>query len=245
MIMEYAEGGELFNYIIDKGYLSEDESRYIFQQMIDAIYYLHKMGICHRDLKPENILFDSKDKKRIKIIDFGLSNLYINSNQKKDLLETPCGSPGYAPPEMILGKKYEGLMTDLWSCGIILFAMMFGCLPFDDFEEEKLYRKIIEGKYEYPKDVNTSEEAKNLINSILVVNPKYRANINDIKNNKWFKMIKMGYNKNKIIDNVKNNRHNNISTVYYLLVKQKLKKGIETESDLISNSFQEYKCSNF
>ena len=265
MIMEYAEGGELFNYIIDKGYLSEDESRYIFQQMIDAIYYLHKMGICHRDLKPENILFDSKDKKRIKIIDFGLSNLYINSNQKKDLLETPCGSPGYAPPEMILGKKYEGLMTDLWSCGIILFAMMFGCLPFDDFEEEKLYRKIIEGKYEYPKDVNTSEEAKNLINSILVVNPKYRANINDIKNNKWFKknykpslglfnsvcdipvsnlivkeMIKMGYNKNKIIDNVKNNRHNNISTVYYLLVKQKLKKGIETESDLISNSFQEY-----
>ena len=265
MIMEYAEGGELFNYIIDKGYLSEDESRYIFQQMIDAIYYLHKMGICHRDLKPENILFDSKDRKRIKIIDFGLSNLYINSNQKKDLLETPCGSPGYAPPEMILGKKYEGLMTDLWSCGIILFAMMFGCLPFDDFEEEKLYRKIIEGKYEYPKDVNTSEEAKNLINSILVVNPKYRANINDIKNNKWFKknykpslglfnsvcdipvsnlivkeMIKMGYNKNKIIDNVKNNRHNNISTVYYLLVKQKLKKGIETESDLISNSFQEY-----
>ena len=265
MIMEYAEGGELFNYIIDKGYLSEDESRYIFQQMIDAIYYLHKMGICHRDLKPENILFDSKDKKRIKIIDFGLSNLYINSNQKKDLLETPCGSPGYAPPEMILGKKYEGLMTDLWSCGIILFAMMFGCLPFDHFEEEKLYRKIIEGKYEYPKDVNTSEEAKNLINSILVVNPKYRANINDIKNNKWFKknykpslglfnsvcdipvsnlivkeMLKMGYNKNKIIDNVKNNRHNNISTVYYLLVKQKLKKGIETESDLISNSFQEY-----
>ena len=78
-------------------------------------------------------------------------------------------------------------MTYLWSCGIILFAMMFGCLPFDDFEEEKLYRKIIEGKYEYPKDVITSEEAKNLINSILVVNPKYRANINDIKNNKWFK----------------------------------------------------------
>jgi serine/threonine protein kinase len=113
MIMEYAEGGELFNYIIDKGYLSEDESRYIFQQMIDAIYYLHKMGICHRDLKPENILFDSKDKKRIKIIDFGLSNLYINSNQIKDLHETPCGSQGYAPPEMNLGKKYEGLMTDL------------------------------------------------------------------------------------------------------------------------------------
>ena len=265
MIMEYAEGGELFNYIIDKGYLSEDESRYIFQQMIDGIYYLHRMGICHRDLKPENILFDTKEKKRIKIIDFGLSNLYIYSNHKKEFLETPCGSPGYAPPEMILGKKYEGILTDIWSCGIILFAMMFGYLPFDDYDEEKLYRKIINGKYEYPKDITVSEEAKNFINSILVVNPKYRANINDIKNNKWFKknykpslglynslceipisnlivkeMMKMGFNKFKIIENIKNNRHNNLSTIYYLLVKQKLKKGIETESDLISNSFQEY-----
>ena len=265
MIMEYAEGGELFNYIIEKGNLSEDESRYIFQQIIDGIYYLHRMGICHRDLKPENILFDTKEKKRIKIIDFGLSNLYIYSNQKKDFLETPCGSPGYAPPEMILGKLYEGIKTDIWSCGIILYAMMFGCLPFDDYEEEKLYQKIIVGKYEYPKDVMVSEEAKNFINSILVVNPKYRASITDIKNNKWFKknykqslglfnsiceipvsnlivneMIKMGYNKDKIIENIKNNRHNNLSTIYYLLVKKNLKKGIETESDLISNSFQEY-----
>jgi len=265
MIMEYAEGGELFNYIIDKGNLSEDESRYIFQQMIDGIYYLHRMGICHRDLKPENILFATKEKKRIKIIDFGLSNLYIYSNTKKDFLETPCGSPGYAPPEMIFGHKYEGILTDIWSCGIILYAMMFGCLPFDDYDEEKLYKKIIEGKFEYPKDITISEEAKNFINSILVVNPKYRANIKDIKNNKWFKknykpsfglfnsiceipvsnlivkeMMKFGYNKNKIIENIKNNRHNNLTTVYYLLVKQKLKKGIETESDLISNSFQEY-----
>jgi len=265
MIMEYAEGGELFNYIIEKGALTEDECRNIFQQIIDGIYYLHRMGICHRDLKPENILFDTKKKKRIKIIDFGLSNLYIYSEKKKDFLETPCGSPGYAPPEMILGEKYDGIMTDIWSCGIILYAMMFGCLPFDDYEEEKLYRKIIEGKYEYPNDIIVSEEAKNFINSILVVNPKHRANINDIKNNKWFNknykpsiglfnsiceipvsniivkdMIKMGYNKNKIVNYIKNNNHNNITTIYYLLVKQKLKKGIETESDLISNCFQEY-----
>ena len=184
MIMEYAEGGELFNYIIEKGSLTEDECRNIFQQIIDGIYYLHRIGICHRDLKPENILFDTKEKKRIKIIDFGLSNLYIYSDEKKDLLETPCGSPGYAPPEMILGKKYCGIMTDIWSCGIILYAMMFGCLPFDDYEEEKLYKKIIEGKYEYPNDIIVSEEAKKFIHSILVVNPKYRANINDIKNNK-------------------------------------------------------------
>ena len=267
MIMEYAEGGELFKYIIEKGYLSEEESRNIFHQIIDGIYYLHRLGICHRDLKPENILFDSKDKKRIKIIDFGLSNLYIysNSEKNKDLLETPCGSPGYAPPEMILGMKYDGIMTDIWSCGIILYAMMFGCLPFDDTEEELLYKKIIKGKYEFPDDINVSKEAKNLINSILVVNPKYRANINDIKNNKWFsqnykpiiglfdsiseipvnnlilkEMVRMGYDENKIVNYIKNNNHNNITTLYYLLVKQKLKKGIETESDLISNCFKEY-----
>ena len=266
MIMEYAEGGELFNYIIEKEHLSEDESREIFQQIIDGIYYLHKMGICHRDLKPENILFASKDRKKIKIIDFGLSNLYIYTDkERKDLLETPCGSPGYAPPEMIYGIKYDGLMTDIWSCGIILFAMLFGCLPFDDYNEEKLYQKIIEGKYEFPNDIKVSKEAKDLVNSILVVDPRYRANIKDIKNNKWFlknykpciglfnsineipisnlilkEMVKMGFNRDKIINNIKNNNHNNLTTLYYLLVKKKLKKGIETESDLISNCFNEY-----
>ena len=196
MIMEYAEGGELFNYIIEKGNLSEKESRNIFQQIIDAIYYLHQIGICHRDLKPENILFDSKDKKRIKIIDFGLSNLYMVGNisnnnilslsSQKDLLETPCGSPGYAPPEMILGCKYDGIMTDIWSSGIILYAMLCGYLPFDDFSEDKLYSKIIKGNYDYPPMIEISDEAKKFINSILVVNPKQRANIEEIKNNKWF-----------------------------------------------------------
>ena len=275
MIMEYAEGGELFSYIIDQGYLSEDESRNIFQQIIDAIYYLHQIGICHRDLKPENILFDSKEKKRIKIIDFGLSNLYIVGNtkdsinlslsNKKELLNTPCGSPGYAPPEMILGCKYDGILTDIWSSGIILYAMLCGCLPFDDFSEEKLYSKIIKGNYEYPPMIQISEEVKNLINSILVINPKQRANINDIKNNKWFKknykptlgifisiseipvsnvivkeMKKRGYDEKKIIDYIKNNNHNSLTIIYYLLVKQKLKKGIGTESDMISNVFQKY-----
>ena len=274
--MEYAEGGELFNYIIDQGCLSEDESRNIFHQIIDAIYYIHQIGICHRDLKPENILFDSKEKKRIKIIDFGLSNLYMAGNttynnnylslsSRKDLLETPCGSPGYAPPEMILGCKYDGIMTDIWSSGIILYAMLCGCLPFDDFSEEKLYSKIIKGSYEYPNMIEISEDAKNFINSILVVDPRQRANIDDIKKNKWFlknykpslglfisiceipvsnlivkEMIKRGYNEKKIIDCIKNNNHNSLTTIYYLLVKQKLKQGIETESDMTSNVFQEY-----
>ena len=273
--MEYAEGGELFNYIISKGSLSEDESRNIFQQIIDAVYYLHQIGICHRDLKPENILFDSKDKKRIKIIDFGLSNLYmagslsnnnnISFSDRKDLLETPCGSPGYAPPEMILGCKYDGIMTDIWSSGVILYAMLCGCLPFDDFSEEKLYFKIIKGNFVYPPMIEISKEVKNLINSILVVNPKQRYSIDDIKNNKWFQknyrpsiglfisiceipvshliieeMKKRGYDEKKVTDCVKNNNHNSLTTIYYLLVKQKLKQGIETESDMISNIFQKF-----
>jgi 5'-AMP-activated protein kinase catalytic alpha subunit len=258
MIMEYAEGGELFNYIIEKGYLSEDESRNIFHQLIDAIYYIHQIGICHRDLKPENILFDSKERTRIKIIDFGLSNLYLAGNvsnpnnnslslsSRKDMLETPCGSPGYAPPEMILGCKYDGIMTDIWSSGIILYAMLFGCLPFDDYSEEKLYSKIIKGNYKYPPNIEVSEEVKHFINSILVVNPRQRATIDDIKNHKWFsknykpslglfisiceiplsnlivkEMQKKGYDEKKIIECVKNNNHNSLTTIYYLLVKKK------------------------
>jgi 5'-AMP-activated protein kinase catalytic alpha subunit len=274
LIMEYAEGGELFTHIIEQGNLSEDESRNIFQQIIDAIDYFHQIGICHRDLKPENILFDTEEKKRIKIIDFGLSNLYIARNSsndnntsftcEKDLLETPCGSPGYAPPEMIIGYKYDGIMTDIWSCGVILYTMLCGCLPFDDYTEDKLYLKIIKGKFYYPPMIKISKEAKNLINSLLVVNPKYRATIKDIKKNKWFsnnykpnfglfisiceipvcdlivkEMKNLGYNEKKIIEYIKNNNHNSITTIYYLLVKKKTKQGIGTESDMISHAFHQ------
>ena len=130
--MEYAEGGELFDYIIKKDHLSEDETRNIFHQIIDSIDYMHQLGISHRDLKPENILLDSSHTK-IKIIDFCLSNLYYTYNNNNiynfdnincdennlndldiDLLQTPCGSPGYAPPEMVLGYSYNGLLTDIW-----------------------------------------------------------------------------------------------------------------------------------
>ena len=273
MIMEYAEGGELFNYILEKKYLSEDESRNIFQQIIDAVYYLHQIGVCHRDLKLENILFSTKKKDKIKIIDFGLSNLYltgVNSENPAlafgaDFLETPCGSPGYTPPEMILGCKYDGLLTDIWSSGIILYSMLCGFLPFDDPSEEKLYSKIIKGEFLFPSHINISEDAKLLIGKILVVNPRLRANIKDIRRSPWFlkdykptlglyisireipvsniiieEMEKNGFDKNKIIDNIKNNRHNKITTFYYLLVNKFHNEGIETESDLISNTFYNY-----
>ena len=269
--MEYAEGGELFDYIIKKDHLSENETRHIFHQIIDAIDYMHQMGICHRDLKPENILFDASHK-NIKIIDFGLSNLYYTSNNEYgdniknekidnyeendgdgldiDLLETPCGSPGYAPPEMVLGYSYNGLLTDIWSGGIILYAMLCGSFPFDDDSEQILYSKIVKGIFEFPSDIILSDEAKNLVKKILIVNPINRAGISEIKNDPWFKkdykpiyglflpiqeipvdnfiineMTKNGYKKDEIIKNIKNNRHNEITTFYYLLVKKYSRNG--------------------
>ena len=279
--MEYAEGGELFDYIIKKDHLSEDETRNIFHQIIDAIDYMHNLGISHRDLKPENILLDSSHTK-IKIIDFGLSNLYFTFNNIYDmeninydknsfndldieLLQTPCGSPGYAPPEMVLGYSYNGLLTDIWSSGIILFAMLCGSFPFDDECEQILYSKIVKGEYTFPSDITLSDEAKNLVNKILVVNPYYRANISDIKNDPWFKkdyqpiyglflpiqeipidnliieeMEKNGYEREEIIQNVKNNRHNEITTFYYLLVNKFSRSGFESVNDLISPCFTKY-----
>ena len=147
IIMEYCNGGELFNYIVDKEKLEENEASMFFYQLINALDYIHSLGIVHRDLKPENLLL--LDNKLIKIIDFGLSNFF--SGEKE--LETPCGSPSYAPPEIIKGEKYNGFYIDIWASGIILFAMLCGYLPFDDDEEEE---EDDEDEYEY--EGNDSEE---------------------------------------------------------------------------------------
>ena len=125
LIMEYANGGELFYYIDQRKRLPEQEACKFFRQLISGIEYLHKLGISHRDLKPENLLLDHN--KDIKIVDFGLSIIF----SKSSLLSTPCGSPCYAAPEMIQGLKYGGSNVDLWSCGVILYAMIVGYLPFE------------------------------------------------------------------------------------------------------------------
>ena len=126
IIMELAINGELFKHIVKKKHLEENEASFFFCQLISALETIHKEGIVHRDIKPENLLL--KENNILTIIDFGLSNKY-NKNQ---LLETPCGSPCYAAPEMILGKKYNCLLVDLWSSGIVLYAMVCGYLPFED-----------------------------------------------------------------------------------------------------------------
>lgn len=124
--MEMASGGELFDYIVQNQKVKEEIAAKFYSQLIDGIEYMHQLKIVHRDLKPENLLLDQNQD--IKIIDFGLSNLY----NEGELLKTACGSPCYAAPEMIAGKRYEGVMVDIWSSGVILFAMLSGYLPFDD-----------------------------------------------------------------------------------------------------------------
>lgn len=134
LIMEFAEGGELFDYIVSKKRLDEKEAWGIYQQIIGGIEYISKLGIVHRDLKPENLLLDYN--RTIKIVDFGLSNTF----KKGETLKTACGSPCYAAPEMIEGKDYHGTVADIWSSGVILFAMICGYLPFEDQDTSKLYK---------------------------------------------------------------------------------------------------------
>lgn len=135
VVMEMAEGGELYEYI-DKHDFTEDEAKFLFKQIIEGVEYTHFNLVAHRDLKPENILLDAN--KVIKIADFGLSNLMKDGR----LLKTNCGSLNYAAPEIIGSRKYEGTAVDIWSCGVILYTMLCGTLPFDEEIVSILYRKI-------------------------------------------------------------------------------------------------------
>ena len=183
LMMEYVEGGDLFDYIYVNKFLPEQTACNLFRQIIGVIEYLNEMGIAHRDIKPENILLD-KDKTNIKVIDFGLSNYYSDKN----LLHSSCGSPCYASPEMLSGKPYQGISTDLWSSGIVLYSMLVGSLPFDEQELQKLYEQIKIGKFYLPSTL--SLEAMDLLKKILMVDPNKRISLYEIKNHPWFKMEK-------------------------------------------------------
>ena len=179
-VMEYCEGGELFNYIVQNKYLSEEKSAFFFYQLISGLEYIHSLGIVHRDLKPENLLLTQEH--ILKIFDSGLSNYF--KNDQIHLLETPCGSPCYASPEMLSGKNYDGFKIDIWATGIILFAMLCGYLPFDDKDNNVLFKKILECKINFPKYL--SENAKDLLKKILVTNPVKRISIEEIKKHPFF-----------------------------------------------------------
>ena len=182
IIMEYAEN-DLFSYIVKNNFLNELTAKKFFYQIISSIKYIHKKKITHRDIKPENILLTQNNQK-VKLIDFGLANNYSNN----DLLSTSCGSPCYAAPEMVLGKKYKGIQIDIWSSGIVLYAMLCGYLPFEDDTDENIYRNVILGKFDLPNRL--SIHSKDLIKKILEVNPNKRIKLNDIFQHQFLKGIK-------------------------------------------------------
>jgi carbon catabolite-derepressing protein kinase len=177
MVLEYA-GGELFDYIVQHGKMHEDEARRFFQQMLCAVEYCHRHKIVHRDLKPENLLLD--DNLNVKIADFGLSNIMTDGN----FLKTSCGSPNYAAPEVIGGKLYAGPEVDVWSCGVILYVLLVGRLPFDHEHIPTLFAKIARGSYMVPTWMSPGAAA--LIKKMLVVNPVQRATIEEIRQDPWF-----------------------------------------------------------
>ncbi|RIB06014.1 kinase-like domain-containing protein [Gigaspora rosea] len=241
MVMEYARG-ELFNLIVEKGKMCEDDARRFFQQIICAVEYCHRHKIVHRDLKPENLLLDPYN--NVKIADFGLSNIMTDG----DFLKTSCGSPNYAAPEVISGRLYAGPEVDVWSCGVILFVMLCGRLPFDDEYIPTLFKKINGGIYTLPSFI--SVEAKYLLNSMLIVDPLKRITIQEIRQTSWFNVglpdylkplpdseevffdeiddsivseihKKMGFSKDTIYQALQEIENNQIKVAYQLVVDHK------------------------
>ncbi|KAJ3557678.1 hypothetical protein NM688_g1342 [Phlebia brevispora] len=177
IVLEYA-GGELFNYIVANGRMPEPQARRFFQQLISGIEYSHRLKIVHRDLKPENVLLD--DDLNVKIADFGLSNEIKDG----DFLKTSCGSPNYAAPEVIRGGLYTGPEIDVWSCGVILYVMLCGRLPFEDDDVQTLFTKISQGVYHMPSYL--SADARALINGMLAVDPVKRITVPEILQHPFF-----------------------------------------------------------
>ncbi|XP_051501585.1 5'-AMP-activated protein kinase catalytic subunit alpha-2 isoform X2 [Myxocyprinus asiaticus] len=185
MVMEYVSGGELFDYICKHGRVEDTEARRLFQQIISAVDYCHRHMVVHRDLKPENVLLDGN--KNAKIADFGLSNMMSDG----EFLRTSCGSPNYAAPEVISGRLYAGPEVDIWSCGVILYALLCGTLPFDDEHVPTLFKKIRGGVFYIPEYLNRS--VASLLMLMMQVDPLKRATIKDIREHEWFKQDLSGY----------------------------------------------------
>lgn len=255
VVMEYVKAGELFDYIVEKGRLQEDEARNFFQQIISGVEYCHRNMVVHRDLKPENLLLDSKY--NVKIADFGLSNIMRDGH----FLKTSCGSPNYAAPEVISGKLYAGPEVDVWSCGVILYALLCGTLPFDDENIPNLFKKIKSGIYTLPSHLSTG--ARDLIPRMLVVDPMKRITIPEIRQHPWFQahlprylavpppdtmqqakkideeilqeVVKMGFDRNGLVDSLRSRVQNEGTVAYYLLLDNRFR----VSSGYLGAEFQE------
>ena len=262
IIMEYCEGKDLMDFILSKRHLSELESLKFFQQLINALFYLHSQNIAHRDVKIDNMLLDKN--KDLKLVDFGLSTKYSDDI----LLDQPCGTVVYAAPEVLDGNEYHGMLADVWSSGIVLYGMASGYLPFSDKDDEINKKNVLEGNIDIPEFF--SPLLKDLLRHMLDVNPITRYTLQEIKQHPWFNLNKVnlipgiiiGYNKipvdenilnlcvtynankDKVKNSVKNNKYDKGSALYYLLVKKITKKGFQSVSDLNSELFIEFILDN-
>ncbi|KAI3704739.1 hypothetical protein L1987_74966 [Smallanthus sonchifolius] len=242
VVMEYVNSGELFDYIVEKGRLHEDEARNFFQQIISGVEYCHRNMVVHRDLKPENLLLDAKC--NVKIADFGSSNIMRDGY----FLKTSCG-PNYAAPEVISGKMYAGPEIDVWSCGVILYALLCGTLPFDDENIPNLFKKIKGEMYTLPSHL--SPGARDLIPRLLVADPMKHMTIPEIRVHLWFQahlpcylavsppdstqqvkktdedilteVIKMGFDREALVGSLRNRVQNEGTVAYYLLLDNRLR----------------------
>ncbi|KAJ3683006.1 hypothetical protein LUZ60_013233 [Juncus effusus] len=183
LVLEYVTGGELFDIIANHGRMREDEARKYFQQLINAVDYCHSRGVYHRDLKLENLLLEAGG--NLKVTDFGLSALSQQQLTGDGLLHTSCGTPNYVAPEVLEDRGYDGAMADVWSCGVILFVLLAGYLPFDDENLMNLYKKISAAEFTCPSWISMG--AMSLITKILHPDPLKRITISEILEDKWFK----------------------------------------------------------
>ncbi|XP_046356807.2 serine/threonine-protein kinase BRSK2-like isoform X2 [Haliotis rufescens] len=185
LILEHVSGGELFDYLVKKGRLTPKEARRFFRQIISALDFCHSHNICHRDLKPENLLLDEKN--NIRVADFGMASLQVEGS----MLETSCGSPHYACPEVIRGEKYDGRKADVWSCGVILYALLVGALPFDDDNLRQLLEKVKKGVFHIPHFV--PPDCQNLLRGMIEVDPEKRLHLEDVMRHPWAIAETMGH----------------------------------------------------
>ncbi|EAY06038.1 CAMK family protein kinase [Trichomonas vaginalis G3] len=177
IIMEFCPNGELFSHVVDKGRLDEIEAKIFISQILFALQYVHSLNICHRDLKPENLLLDQGG--MVKISDFGLSR-FVGVN---GLVNTPCGSPCYASPECVSGHPYDGRKSDIWSCGVIAYAILTGQLPWTKRNQQQLFEQIKRGEYTIPTYL--SPNCRSFIAGLMTVNTEYRLTIEQALHHPW------------------------------------------------------------
>ncbi|XP_048354601.1 serine/threonine-protein kinase MARK1 isoform X5 [Sphaerodactylus townsendi] len=235
LVIEYASGGEVFDYLVAHGRMKEKEARAKFRQIVSAVQYCHQKCIVHRDLKAENLLLDGD--MNIKIADFGFSNEFTIGNK----LDTFCGSPPYAAPELFQGKKYDGPEVDVWSLGVILYTLVSGSLPFDGQNLKELRERVLRGKYRIPFYMST--DCENLLKKLLVLNPIKRGSLEQIMKDRWMNvgheeeelkpyiepepdfndtkridiMVTMGFARDEIHDSLVNQKYDEVMATYLLL----------------------------